>query len=88
MQFLMPIILKLSLHKKKIGILYCFYLFPFLSPSQMQEIGDMQQTLNMKQDYRKMQRALQHKTKQCQDAVCEKLELQKQVRMSKMLEPS
>jgi hypothetical protein len=45
----------------------------------MQEIGDMQQTLNMKQDYRKMQRSLQHKTKQYHDAVCEKLELQKQV---------
>ena len=47
----------------------------------MQEIGDLQQALNMKQDYMKMQRSLQHKTKLYQDAMCEKLELQKQVRV-------
>ena len=47
--------------------------------SQMLEIGDLQQTLNMKQDYRKLQYSLQQKNKLYQDAVCEKLELQKQV---------
>lgn len=45
----------------------------------MQEIGDLQQTLNMKQDYRKMQHSLQQKNMLYQDAMCEKLELQKQV---------
>ena len=46
---------------------------------QIQEIGDLQQTLSMKQDYRKMQRSLQQKTKLYQEAMCEKMELQKQV---------
>ncbi len=58
--------------------LYClaYYL------TQIQELGDLQQALNMKNEYRTMQRSLQHKTKQYQEAMCEKMELQKQVRNS------
>ena len=46
---------------------------------QIQELGDLQLALNMKQEYRKMQRSLQQKNRQYQDVMCEKLELQKQV---------
>lgn len=46
---------------------------------QIQEIGDLQAAVRMKEDFRKLQLQMKQKEKQYQDTTSKKLQLQQQV---------
>lgn len=46
---------------------------------QIQEIGDLQRAVRIKEDYRKLELRMKQKEKQYQDIISQKLQLQQQV---------